>query len=184
MVGREEYLMDVGGNEMVAVRFERADPTDTGIAGCLIDIDLQTFTEATFSRFAASALLRHGSVFVLRHDGAVIGTAVCVRSWHDPDEALLLSIGLLHGWRGRGLGTRFVQSILRELTTDGFRALTLEVDDANERAVHVYESLGFEHVRTVDAAPSSRRRLLVLRRALAETTAQPDDNAPGLSAAS
>lgn len=159
----EDFLIDLGSGESAVVRFERASPDDAEVARTLIDVDLQNFTEATFSRYAARALLQHGAVFLLRYAGEVIGTAVCIRTWRDPAEALLLSMGLLHGWRGRRLGSRFVSCILRELAADGFESVALEIASINERAVRVYRELGFEVVGEEAAVEDERVRLLTLR---------------------
>ncbi len=162
----EDYRIDVGGGQEVTVTFEPADPSDPTIAQSLLDVDLQTFTEATFSHFAARALLTHGAVFVLRYSGEIIGSAVCVRSWNDPGDALLLSMGILHGWRGRGVGQRFVASIQRALARQDFESLTLQVLSTNHRALHVYRELGFLEIATEPVKAGGRDSMVHLRSAL------------------
>jgi len=53
----------------------------------LIEIDLQTFSESTFSHYTAAAFLRYGRVFLLSADDVVIGTCVCMRCWDRPTTA-------------------------------------------------------------------------------------------------
>ena len=94
--------------------YRRADWIQT-----LLDIDLQTFSEATFSGHAAAALFENGRVFLLCADDIIIGTCVCVRVWDRPDEALMLSMAIRPGWRGRGLGQRFLSGVRDQLASRG-----------------------------------------------------------------
>ncbi len=48
-----------------------------------------------------------------------------MRCWDRPNEAMILSMGIRPGWRGRGLGQRFVQQVLGRLRG---RALEREAD--------------------------------------------------------
>lgn len=118
----------------------------------LLEIDLQTFAEATYSTFTAAAFMRMGRVFLLRADDVIIGTCVCFRSWDRPNEAMLLSMGIRPGWRGRGLGQRFVKGVLDRLRARGLRSVALLVGKDNRRALKVYADVGFEIVdeRVVD----------------------------------
>lgn len=112
----------------------------------LIDVDLQTFAESTFSHYTAAAFLTGGRVFLLRANDKVIGTCVCMRGWERPQEAMILSMGIRPGWRGRGLGQRFVSGVLDKLRARGLRSVSLLVGRENRRAVKVYEDVGFKAV--------------------------------------
>ena len=120
------------------------------IVQTLIDVDLQTFAESTFSHYTAAAFLMGGRVYLLRADDKVIGTCVCLRSWERPQEAMILSMGIRPGWRGQGLGQRFVAGVMERLRTRGMRTVSLLVGRENRRAVKVYGDVGFE---VVDEAP-------------------------------
>ncbi len=109
----------------------------------LIDVDLQTFAESTFSHYTAAAFLVGGRVFLLRADEKIIGTCVCLRTWDRPQEAMILSMGIRPGWRGQGLGQRFVGGVMDRLRAKGLRAVSLLVGRENRRAIKVYEDVGF-----------------------------------------
>lgn len=147
----------------VEVRCVRARRDDDALADLLVDIDLQSFVEPTISRVVASVLLAHGEVFLLLADDEVIGFAACSRTFDPPDEGVLVSMGLRPGWRGRGLGQRFVRDTLSGLADDGAVAANLIVGSDNLRAVRLYRELGFDIVREGSVDPHTGERPLHMR---------------------
>jgi ribosomal protein S18 acetylase RimI-like enzyme len=156
----QQHVFDWGEQRAIA-QCERADRHDPSVVRSILHIDLQTFSEATFSQHSASALLRHGEVFLLRAEGDVIGTCVLMRTWESPDEALLLSMGILPGWRGRGLGQFFVAQVLRELAAAGVQSVLLQVGEHNRRAVGLYREVGFETVERIELSSASAGSLVM-----------------------
>jgi ribosomal protein S18 acetylase RimI-like enzyme len=148
----ESFRIDGNGAHDYVIRVEEVGTQSPELVGVLLDIDLQTFAESTFSSYTASAFLKFGRVFLLRADDVVIGTCVCLRSWERPNEVLLLSMGIRPGWRGRGLGQRFVKGVLDRLRARGIRSVSLLVEADNRRAIKVYADVGFGLVddRTID----------------------------------
>lgn len=129
-----------------AIHVEEVTHPDPQIIRTMLDIDLHTFAESTFSRFTAAAMLANGRVYLLCADEVTIGTCVCMRCWDRPNEAMILSMGIRPGWRGRGLGQRFVAGVLDKLRGRGLRSATLLVGQENRRAIKVYRDVGFEPV--------------------------------------
>ena len=132
----------------------------------LIDIDLQTFSESTFSHYTATAFLTNGLVFVLQADGAIIGTCVCFRTWERASEVMVLTMGIRPGWRGRGLGQQFIKGIMERLQDKDIRSVSLLVSEDNRRAVRVYGDTGFEVVERMAEDPRTGERFLLMRAAL------------------
>ena len=145
------------------VRIQEADGATPGLVKTLVEIDLQTFAESTFSTYTAAAFLQHGAVFLLSVDDRVIGSCVCMRTWDRPTEALVLSLGIRPGWRGRGLGQRFLRGVLDRLEARGLHALRVLVGSDNRRAIRVYEDVGFERVGVTTEDVRSGEALLLLR---------------------
>jgi len=139
----ENFRIDGATGRTFELRIDEVEEITEELVRTLIEIDLQTFSESTFSHYTARAFLRNGCVLLLRADGHIIGTCVCMRTWQDPTEALILSMGLRPGWRGRGLGHSFVRGILDHLRRLGVRSVALLVSLDNRRALRVYEETGF-----------------------------------------
>ena len=53
-------------------------------------------------------------------------------------------IAIKQGYRGIGIGTRIMQTLIEESKKAGLRILVLEVFDTNEIAKHLYQKVGFE----------------------------------------
>ena len=61
-------------------------------------------------------------------------------------------ICVMPGYQGRGLGLRLMGASAQALKSRRFHALTLTVTGLNARAMHLYERLGFQTVKTFSAA--------------------------------
>ena len=113
----------------------------------VIEIDLTTFSEPTWSRYTAGLMLRHGRTYLLMEEELIIGTCQVVRSWERPAEAVLFSMAIRPGYRNRGLGTFFLENVLEMLRKTGSRSVVLEVDPSKRAAIKVYtQKFGFHHV--------------------------------------
>jgi len=77
-------------------------------------------------------------------DGAPSGIAfIARRGW----TSRLAAMGVVSDARGKGAGTWLLEQMLRESAERADRAMTLEVIEQNDAAVHVYRKAGFESVR-------------------------------------
>lgn len=152
-----------GSGETHLITVERARRGDPMVARAVLEIDLQTFTDATYAEPTAMAVAHHAAVYLLRRTGRPIGACVCLRDFDHPDEALVLSMGILPGWRGRGLGQALLGVVLDHLITEGIRAVVLHVGARNQRALKVYEDVGFFPVGEEGDADLLGERRLILR---------------------
>ena len=155
--------MDGAAGQQFEIRIEEADRLEPELVRTLIEIDLQTFAESTFSPYTAAAFLQSGRVFLLCADDTVIGTCVCMRSWELAGEATILSMGIRPGWRGKGLGQHFVSLVLDKLRNKGMRSASLLVGSENRRAIKVYTDVGFEVVGQLQGDPRTDSELLLMR---------------------
>lgn len=55
--------------------------------------------------------------------------------------------------RGRGIGTALLEAVIEAARNEGIRALGLEVVDVNDRAMRLYERLGFRPTFTFPTGP-------------------------------
>lgn len=81
-------------------------------------------------------------------DGRIVGAVwsrVMEDYGHVADGVPSLAISLLPEWRGKGIGTRLLDSILVALRGRGYARVSLSVQKAN-RALRLYERAGFRTV--------------------------------------
>jgi ribosomal protein S18 acetylase RimI-like enzyme len=122
---------------------------ESSLISSLTELDLLTYSEPTFSRFTLGVFLRNGRVFLAMADELVIGACHCLRDYSNPEEVVIFNMALRPGWRGHGLGTRFLSGILGYLKAGGVKAVSLQVADNNQRAVWIYkEKFGFQQLST------------------------------------
>ena len=164
----ETFRIDGTAGRSFTLEIEDVLELNEDLVRTLIEIDLQTFSESTFSHYTARAFLRNGRVFLLRADGRIIGTCVCMRTWERPGEAMILSMGIRPGWRGRGLGLRFVQGILSRLARSGLRSCSLLVGVDNRRALRVYRENGFEVAEELEQDSRTGETFVLMRCPLTE----------------
>jgi ribosomal protein S18 acetylase RimI-like enzyme len=85
--------------------------------------------------------------FVFEREGRVIGT---LRAQLDDETAGVYGFAVDPHWRGQGIGRDALRRTCRELRERGARTVGLEVEVENDRALHLYTSLGFTPVITED----------------------------------
>lgn len=94
-------------------------------------------------RFPGCGVFDPDSSWILceRDTGALIGMVLCSRVAHDVAHITQFCIAPTH--RGTGLGRALIEHAVAHLARTGFRAITLTVTEANDKAVRLYESHGF-----------------------------------------
>lgn len=83
------------------------------------------------------------ATFVASRDGQDVGIAVGARHHARPADAGLYAMWVAPHARGGGVARRLVEGVTAWAQERGFRALRLDVGDANAPAVAFYERLGF-----------------------------------------
>jgi aminoglycoside 6'-N-acetyltransferase len=92
------------------------------------------------------------TVYAITVDGEIAG-GVEVHEETDPDyRHAALDIFIADTWQDRGIGSNAMRTLIRYLTERrGHHRFTVDPAVANERAIHVYERLGFRRVGTMRA---------------------------------
>lgn len=158
------HLTRSADNDGYALEIEEVTAHDPALIPVLTELDLLTFSEPTFSRFTLGAILRYGRVYTIAADGLVIGACHCLRSFEDANEAVLFNMALRPGWRGHGLGTRFLHGILERMVARGLTSVALLVAGNNHRAIAVYRTkFGFEQVDLFDNEYNNGQEYLLMR---------------------
>lgn len=88
----------------------------------------------------------NGQITLLSRSENIIGYAILIRYWSNEYGGLLLFLDELfvkEDFRGQGIGTHFIQDLLDSVGED-FKAVFLEVIPSNDRALQLYQRLGFQ----------------------------------------
>ncbi len=129
-----------------SIRIEELVELEPHILQALIDIEQDAFGEGGMNEWFLPPFARQGRVYVLWVEGVEqpVGVAECMLIWDRPGCVYLFGFAIRRDWRGRGLGTRFMQEICRRLQGAGFFNLELTVSPANIGALRIYrDKLGF-----------------------------------------
>ncbi len=80
-------------------------------------------------------------------NGRIVANGEVTRGrYTDTREHGVLGISVLRQYRGFGLGSKMMKTLMKESRRAGLRSLQLEVFANNAPAIHVYEKSGFEQV--------------------------------------
>ena len=80
---------------------------------------------------------------VAEEDGKILGYA---GAWIILDESHITNIAVAEAERGCGVGRKLTEALMQYISNLGAAYATLEVRVSNERAQHLYKSLGFVSV--------------------------------------
>jgi len=102
-------------------------------------------------------LRRHPTtlIFLAYSDGAAVGIATCFRGFSTFAARPLINIhdlAVLPGHRGAGVGRRLLDAVERKARDLGCCKVTLEVQEGNSVARHLYEAAGFRQAAYEPAA--------------------------------
>jgi ribosomal protein S18 acetylase RimI-like enzyme len=109
---------------------------------------VQSQDRAALARhFRGTLLVPDRILFLARLDGIVVGSAQLVRPPRN-NEAQAFAAQLTHAYiapyaRGHGLARRLVARAEEHAAAMGFRVLNLDVRETQERAISLFESLGY-----------------------------------------
>lgn len=134
---------------VLPIRVQEVDEVEPHLLQALMEIEQEAFGVGGMNEWFLPPFVRRGQVYVLWVEGKEqpVGVAECMVTWGQPECAYLFGIAIREGWRGQGLGTRFLLEICHRLQAMGFLALDLTVAPTNVPALRVYkDKLGFETI--------------------------------------
>jgi GNAT superfamily N-acetyltransferase len=105
-----------------------------------------------------------GHIFMAELDGQAVGC--CALIPHAPGEFEVGKMAVAEDLRGLGIGRKVLEHIVAEARGLGAKSLYLETNSMLENAIHLYESVGFQHVPSQDVVPSPYARSNVAMRLL------------------
>jgi putative acetyltransferase len=132
-----------------------------GIHACIDEVArekrylAQTFAKprADFDAFVRESVTHDMVQFIALDGDRVVGWADIFPAWADAVRHCgSLGMGLLASYRGQGIGERLLRACLVKAQAKGMTRIELQVRADNERAIRLYERLGFEREGTLRRA--------------------------------
>ncbi len=104
--------------------------------------------------FVTNGILAGSSQVVALDDGKVVGWCdITPHPRPTTKHCGSLGMGVIPGYRRKGIGTRLIHSALRKAKAHGLYRVELEVFEKNEAAINLYKNIGFkEEGRKMGAA--------------------------------
>jgi len=94
--------------------------------------------------FISSTLQRGDAFLVAEHDGRLVGWLTLARGRTEyTRHTAEIGLGVILGYRDVGIGRTLLMCALEWATEKGLEKITLGVRASNQRAIHLYEALGF-----------------------------------------
>lgn len=119
--------------------FRPMEPDDVG---AVTRIEQQNFSEPWNEQGFLDAIQMTNTLFlVAEQEGEILGYAGCYQSF---DEGEIVNVSVHLNYQGRGVGKALLTELLKRGKNQGVEAFTLEVRVSNQRAITLYQSLGFE----------------------------------------
>ena len=85
----------------------------------------------------------HSCLLFARCQDRLVGMIGAIPDGSEPYTAVIISVFVARDFRGRGIGTLLMDTILKELKVDGFRKAILSVNAGGISAVNLYLKSGF-----------------------------------------
>jgi RimJ/RimL family protein N-acetyltransferase len=103
---------------------------------------------------AKLAKIENGRVIglVAECEGRVVGSSEVEKKVRSMSHVGELGALVKRGYREVGIGTAMLETLVRESRVEGLEVLILRVYSGNDRALHVYEKVGFKETGRVPGA--------------------------------
>ena len=120
-------------------------PMNAGDLDAVTAIEAATFARPWSRQSFQQELERNVAAryLVAEKNGQVVGYA---GAWIILDESHITNIAITEAERGKGIGRKLTEALMQYLSNLSASYATLEVRVSNERAQHLYKSLGFVSV--------------------------------------
>lgn len=117
-------------------------------ANILVDEQISRENEVQWLSDALARLEKDETIYVVAEvDGKVVGNSELSRKTSGRDRHVgTIGIAIRDGFRGTGIGTEMIRTLVNRAKGMGLKVLTLSVFANNERAHHVYREAGFADV--------------------------------------
>jgi ribosomal protein S18 acetylase RimI-like enzyme len=109
----------------------------------LENYDFEAFGETGLRIYDLAVMAEAGAILLAYVDEEIVGGCQLLRVYDEPEYFYMVGFYVRPGWQGRGLGRRFFLAVAEEIRSAGAAGMVLTVLPGNERALRLYQSLGF-----------------------------------------
>lgn len=96
--------------------------------------------------FVRETVVNDAAQFVALESDVVVGWCDIFPAWaHAVQHCGTLGMGILDGYRGRGIGRQLLSATMAKAKANGVTRIVLQARADNMAAIGLYESLGFLH---------------------------------------
>lgn len=97
-------------------------------------------------QFVGESVANDAAQYVAMIDGRVVGWCDVFPHWaYALQHVGTLGMGVEAAYRGQGIGRTLIEKTLEHACNKGIFRVTLEAREDNQRAIRLYESVGFQH---------------------------------------
>ena len=135
---------------------------DTQLLRQLQEFDFEAFGKTGLRTYDLAVIAEVGMLVAALVGEEIVGGCQLVLMLDEADFLFVVGLYLRPDWRGRRLGKRFLEAVAREAKVSGAKGLMLTVAPGNERALRLYEGVGFvEEAYLADFYGSGEHRQLL-----------------------
>ena len=116
------------------ITVEIVTKVDDELRDIMLGIDEEAFGPGSLTEWSLPLFLHYGRVYLARYNGKPVGVAELIRDWRDPELAYMYGYAIDEEYRGNGIGTSLLRTILENLPRAGFRRLQIIVLPENQIA--------------------------------------------------
>lgn len=133
---------------MMAVNIRKAGAAD--FEG-LLKLEDRCFGSERFSPETVRAFLERNDAFVVAAEegGSLVGSAMCLVSF-ERQEGRIASVAVVEDMRKQGIGSMLLRECERIFDSMGTEECSLEVETANEPAIAMYLSHGYQVIGKIE----------------------------------
>jgi ribosomal protein S18 acetylase RimI-like enzyme len=133
---------------MSGIKFCVLESFNTGLILKLKELEIKNLgTDSAINEWQIPVFIRYGKFIIAEEKKRIIGVCQAIRAWNKPEKAFIHSFYIEKEFRNRGIGSSFLEFVLDLFRKDGISETGLTVDPANDAALKLYKSAGFEIIK-------------------------------------
>jgi ribosomal protein S18 acetylase RimI-like enzyme len=106
-------------------------------------MDKESMGDASIDRYTIKSMAEMGSIIVAEKDKEIVAVCQLLRDIEIDSRLQIFGFYVVPKWRKNGIGTTFMEKLIKYVKTLKYNSLELTVSPENRGAISVYEKNGF-----------------------------------------